>query len=960
MSHLKDFIREIRACKTAAEEREVVARESADIRTSFKDMKCKTRDRNMAKLLFIHLLGYPAYFGQVETVNLIASSKFHEKRLGYLALMVLLDEQQDLLMLLPNTMKTDMASPSNFMTALALVALGNIGNSEMIRDLSSELEKCFRHSHAYIRKKATLCAVRAIRKDPDVADQYAPKVLLLLGERAHGVVTAACALLLEINAASPSIFKQPQYDQLVPTAVRALKSLLLSNYSSQHDVAGITDPFLQIKLLQVMRVLGRGNKAASDLMNDVLAQVATNTDHRKNAGTAVLYECVQTVLSIEAEPALRVLAVNILMRFLARNDNNTRYVALNLLSKVVTLDKPTVQRHKKIIVDCLNDPDISIRRRALELTYALVDATNCRHLVTEMVDYLGRADAEFKTDLTRKICIACEKYAPSKKWQLDTIIKVLSTAGSYVRDDIPSALVLLISQTPTLHLYAAQRLYAALYQATHARVAAVAGAAAPAVSGGKQEEQQPPEETLTQVAIWALGEYGDLLPTEPFELNPHAEGEPQVAVGPAELVGLLEQIIRLPLTTAPTRAYALTALTKLSGRFTDAPVLARITDLIAAYRTDITVELQQRACEYGAVLGASAGVLRQALVKRMPVPDLTCPLTRNTEEDEVDEDEEDQHGGEDEPLDETPALPAGRTESGQQGGWEDEELKEGEQLLPGLAGAAATAAASAASTAPASEKESSLPDLLSLTLGVPVAPAATPAVSPAVPNPAADLMSMFGSPAAAPAVGGAPQPHPMLATHSPVPTPPVPSPLPGDVSLLPLGGTTAPSPIASLSPTLASILATAPRSVPAPAGPAMMGPPGMAMAAPPMMGAPVATPPIPVYNARGVTLTMEGFPDPARPNIHTFRCTFSTSLSVPLRNFGFQVSLPKYLRLQMQPASGNILPPNLSGTITQMMRIMNTMHGQQPVQFRGRVEYQVGDTAEVIADVFDVTRLPGL
>lgn len=33
-----------------------------------------------------------------------------------------------------------------------------------------------------------------------------------------------------------------------------------------------------------------------------LQKVATNTDHRKNAGTAVLYECVQTILSIEAEP----------------------------------------------------------------------------------------------------------------------------------------------------------------------------------------------------------------------------------------------------------------------------------------------------------------------------------------------------------------------------------------------------------------------------------------------------------------------------------------------------------------------------------------------------------------------------------------------------------------------------------------------------------------------------------
>ena len=34
-----------------------------------------------------------------------------------------------------------------------------------------------------------------------------------------------------------------------------------------------------------------------------------------------------------------------------------------------------------IILDCLKDPDISIRQRALELTYQLVDANNIVELV---------------------------------------------------------------------------------------------------------------------------------------------------------------------------------------------------------------------------------------------------------------------------------------------------------------------------------------------------------------------------------------------------------------------------------------------------------------------------------------------------------------------------------------------------------------------------------------------------
>jgi hypothetical protein len=41
----------------------------------------------------MHMLGYPTHFGQMECVKLIASPAFPEKRIGYLGLMILLDEK---------------------------------------------------------------------------------------------------------------------------------------------------------------------------------------------------------------------------------------------------------------------------------------------------------------------------------------------------------------------------------------------------------------------------------------------------------------------------------------------------------------------------------------------------------------------------------------------------------------------------------------------------------------------------------------------------------------------------------------------------------------------------------------------------------------------------------------------------------------------------------------------------
>lgn len=97
------MIRAIRACKTAAEERAVVRKECASIRAAVSDNDNDYRHSNLAKLMFIHMLGYPTHFGQMECLKLIAAPGFPEKRIGYLGLMLLLDERQEVLMLVTNS-----------------------------------------------------------------------------------------------------------------------------------------------------------------------------------------------------------------------------------------------------------------------------------------------------------------------------------------------------------------------------------------------------------------------------------------------------------------------------------------------------------------------------------------------------------------------------------------------------------------------------------------------------------------------------------------------------------------------------------------------------------------------------------------------------------------------------------------------------------------------------------------
>lgn len=133
--------------------------------------------------------------------------------------------------------------------------------------------------------------MRVIRRVPDLMDHFTSKAKSLLQDRNHGVLLAGITLVTEMCAADENICQEFRrvsgrssevsslsllisVSQATDLLVKHLKSLVTTGYSPEHDVGGLTDPFLQVKILRLLRILGRGDPTASETMNDILAQVS--------------------------------------------------------------------------------------------------------------------------------------------------------------------------------------------------------------------------------------------------------------------------------------------------------------------------------------------------------------------------------------------------------------------------------------------------------------------------------------------------------------------------------------------------------------------------------------------------------------------------------------------------------------------------------------------------------------
>lgn len=922
---LRELIRAVRACKTAAEERAVIAKECALIRSSIKTVENPYRHRNVAKLLYMQMLGYPTHFGQMECVKLIAAPSFPEKRIGYLGFMVLLDDRAKLVMLVTNSMKNDFQHKNPYIVGLALAALGNICSADMARDLAPEVEKFFRSPNAYIRKKAALCATRCVRKVPELAEDFVNGCHQLLNDKNHAVLLTACTLIIEILSVDPKQITPLR--KLVPTIVRLLKNLVLAGYVSEYDVVGITDPFLQCRLIHILRLFGTGDREASDAMNDILAQVAINTEPTKNPGNAILYEAVQCIMSIEAEGGLRVLAINILGRFLSNSrDNNIRYVALQTLCKCVNRDTQAIQRHRNTIVDCLKDSDVSIRRRALDLIYALVTRQNVKALVKELLNYLAltSGDNDFKTELTEKICLVVERFAPSKHWHIDTIVTVLAAAGNFTRENVATDLITLIARSSVpLQAYATHLLYHNIAKKTkHAQV------------------------PLLHVAMWCFGEFGEFLVSDDglSKANEVVEAATAASGGASssslsssttssstnfsasfcvlpqsKVMDVIVKVMSSPVSSHITRQYVLNALVKLSNKFSEQ--IDRLRQAINTYQSSIAVELQQRSVEYATLSSAQLSKIRPSIVARMPVP------TKAKQQDAFNNNSNSNNNNI-KPLSSSSGASSPRDEESER---EEPDEDEGDEVIE-------------------DETEEEKKAAIQIPKGnAPVKKELPPNAAASPDSSQVDLFDL--------AIFGASNNNSAASSSSSSSSASSSSSSSASVDLLAdfftqqppsqnKKSSTVSSGAASSSPMDALFGSSAVSITPSPTNPLMdplfspqpTSTPAVALSAP-SSSSPSSSSAVKVFEANGLRVDFVFGKDATNDAITQVTAMFSNATPNDLTNFDFQVAVLKHVTLTMQPASSSMIGSNTFQAVSQKLSLNNSQHGKKKLAIRVKIDY---------------------
>ncbi|EFJ34224.1 hypothetical protein SELMODRAFT_230624 [Selaginella moellendorffii] len=608
MRGLSVFISDVRNCQNKELERARVDKELANIRTKFKNDKGLTpyeKKKYVWKMLYIFMLGYDVDFGHMEAVSLISAPKYAEKQVGYIVTSSLLNENHDFLRLVINTVRNDIIGRNETFQCLALTMVGNIGGKEFSESLAPDVQKLLisNSCRPLVRKKAALCLLRLYRKNPDVVsvDGWADRMSQLLDEREIGVLTAVMSLLVALVANNPDA-----YWNCVSKCVRVLERLTRSqDIPQEYTYYGIPSPWLQVKTMRVLQyfpAIDDPNIRRS--LFEVLQRVLMGTDavkniNKNNATHAVLFEALALVMHLDAEKDMMAQCVGLLGKFIAVREPNIRYLGLENMTRMLMVSdvQESIKRHQVQIITSLRDPDISIRRRSLDLLYGMCDVTNAKDIVEELLQYLTTADFAIREELALKAAILAEKFAPDLSWYVDVILQLIEKAGDFVSDDIWYRVVQFVTNNDDLQPYAAAKARDFLDK--------------PAV-----------HETMVKVAGYLLGEYSHLLSRRP-------------GCSPKEVFSIIHD--KFATVSTPTKAILLSAYIKilLHSQTVDPELQNHVLAVFRKNETYLDAEVQQRASEYYAL--SRKGPSMVDVMAEMPkFPERQSALLKKAEDTEVD------------------------------------------------------------------------------------------------------------------------------------------------------------------------------------------------------------------------------------------------------------------------------------------------------------------------------------
>uniref|UniRef100_A0A7S3VAQ8 AP-4 complex subunit epsilon-1 C-terminal domain-containing protein n=1 Tax=Chaetoceros debilis TaxID=122233 RepID=A0A7S3VAQ8_9STRA len=458
-----ELLKAVGESKSKQEEDRIIQREISTLKKKLESKKAKTiggghngaptnslnANRKKAKeflvrLLYVEMLGHDGSFGYIKAVELAASSSIIHKRTGYLLCACTLAPSHEFRFMLVNQMQRDMQSSSILEISASLIATTNLITADMVPAMQGLVVKMLDHASEIVRKKAIIAMHRFHQLAPEAVEKQdvIDKLRKVLCDRDPSVMGASLNVIESMASVDAKPFKD-----LVPSLISILKQVIEHRLPSDFEYHRVPAPWIQMKLVRILAVLGKNDANASNGMYEIIGECMKKADVGINAGYAVVYECVRTITAIYPNSTLLDAAADAISRFIQSKSQNLKYFGVTGLASIVESHPQYAEAHQMSVIECLEDRDETLQRRTLDLLYKMTNPVNVTFIAEKLLHFLkGTTDSFLKEDLTKKVCNLAERYAPNNLWYVETMSELFEISGDFVSQEVAQNLMTLIAE----------------------------------------------------------------------------------------------------------------------------------------------------------------------------------------------------------------------------------------------------------------------------------------------------------------------------------------------------------------------------------------------------------------------------------------------------------------------------------------------------------------------------------
>jgi len=381
--NLRDMITGIRSHKD--KQKDFMNKCLQDIRAEVVSNDVRTKAVAIEKATYLHSLGFNMNWASFHVVELMSTPNVKYKRVGYLAATQSFGDDTDVVLLIPNLLKKDLASPNPAEAALAISCLGNIVTPELSQTLVADVYSLLNNHKPDLRRRACLCLYKCFLRYPEALRPSFARLTECLEDDDQTVVQAAVTVLSELAMHNPKTY--------LPLAPKFYK--LLTTSSSN---------WMTIKLVKVFGALTPLEPRLGKKLVGPLSEILETTSAK-----SLLYECIRTVvMGMTTQEKVVRQAVDKLKDMLEDTDPNIKFLALDALTYLLESHPRVVAEHKGNIFGCLDHEDTNIQYCALKIVRGLVTKKTLMDTSAHLMGAMGKAAQRFRDELVWSVVHICQ------------------------------------------------------------------------------------------------------------------------------------------------------------------------------------------------------------------------------------------------------------------------------------------------------------------------------------------------------------------------------------------------------------------------------------------------------------------------------------------------------------------------------------------------------------------------